>query len=242
MKLHHLDWDSDFFHKKIGRIDYDYHQENILLTLLNESLNLDYELVYLFCPQDIFIPDNILNKYSGKLVDRKVLYTKEVTENNCPSISFRDTNINIVRYDDGILCPELEQLTYLSGKYSRFRNSDYFSEDDFQKLYKTWMVKSINGEIADSVYVVKEKSEIMGMITLKHKMNRSEIGLISVSESAQGKHYGSNLISTCVKDVILKENGWLDVPTQMENKTACKFYEKQGFYIKSITNIYHFKI
>ena len=32
----------------------------------------------------------------------------------------------------------------------------------------------------------------------------------------------------------------IEVPTQYDNKQACRFYEACGFQIKSITNIYHF--
>ena len=32
----------------------------------------------------------------------------------------------------------------------------------------------------------------------------------------------------------------IEVPTQYDNKQACRFYEVCGFQVKSITNIYHF--
>jgi dTDP-4-amino-4,6-dideoxy-D-galactose acyltransferase len=32
----------------------------------------------------------------------------------------------------------------------------------------------------------------------------------------------------------------LEVPTQLDNIQACRFYEKCGFQIKEIKNIYHF--
>ena len=78
------------------------------------------------------------------------------------------------------------------------------------------------------------------MVTLKIDKEKGHIGLIAVSPDTQGKGYGKALIDSCENELLNKGYYKLEVSTQIDNKQACLFYEKCGFKIKDITNIYHF--
>ena len=67
-----LTWDTDFFHKKIGRIDCG--DQTDLPSLLLQARKEDYELIYVFCNGSNFLPPGILEAYNGSLVDRKVIF------------------------------------------------------------------------------------------------------------------------------------------------------------------------
>ena len=225
-----LDWDSNFFKKKVGRILF---EENIdMISNLEFAKKKGYDLVYVFSRYNLYCSSDILSKFGGKLIDRKVQYAKKITTTISES--------NVSEYSSLELSEPLEQLAYKSGQYSRFRVDNQFQEDDFSRLYKIWIKKSIEKEIADKVYVVKENDAIYGMATLKIGVNKGEIGLIAVSDLHQGKGYGKALIEACYNDLLKRDINIIEVPTQFANKNACIFYEKCGFSIKSITNIYHF--
>ncbi len=232
--IEYLPWDSNFFHKKIGKIFVNSGNESNLEQLIENAINEQYQLLYLFTPENIIIEYPILNKFSGKLVDKKVLYTQNIEGTNV----FIDSPIE--EYLESKLSNDLESLSYLSGSFSRFHVDKNFNNDDFYRLYKTWIIKSLKKEICDKIFVLKEIDEILGMVTLKYGDQKGEIGLIAVAESAQGKNIGKNLINVCIKDLISKNIFKIEVPTQFENLAACRFYEKCNFEIKNITNIYHF--
>jgi ribosomal protein S18 acetylase RimI-like enzyme len=77
------------------------------------------------------------------------------------------------------------------------------------------------------------------MVTLKYKENYSEIGLLAVNEHERKKGIGRDLMNKCFEESIENSLYQINVTTQIDNKIACKFYEKCGFTTDTITNIYH---
>jgi len=233
MKIEYCIWDSGFFNKKIGKIEYEKSLEGDLIRLLQTAKEDGYQLIYVFGDEETFVPDAVLNQFNGRLVDRKCLYSKTINTGD----SFES---NAIEYELTELTHDLESLALLSGTHSRFRLDKGFDNADFERLYAIWINRSLKKEIADKIFVVAESDIVMGMITLKINEDVGHIGLCAVSEAAQGKGYGGNLIKACVNELVSKKVYQLEVPTQMDNRSACRFYEKCGFSIKSITNTYHF--
>jgi len=228
--INYLSWDSFFFGKKIGKIICNNSFE--LPNILDKAKNENYELIYFFCNNEFYIEDGIIMQYNGKLVDKKILYHKWITE--LLPLSER------IECYNGKLTKEFEELAYISGQFSRFKLDKNFNEDDFFRMYKIWIENSINKKIADYVFIVKDDERIKGMVTLKISERIGHIGLIAVSSAAQRKGYGKMLIKTCENKLFVKDIFQLEVATQKNNVHACNFYEKYGFKIKEITSIYHF--
>jgi ribosomal protein S18 acetylase RimI-like enzyme len=227
-----LTWDSDFFNKKIGRIEFKNDYLN-LVENLEKAFKQQYDLVYVFGHKNTDIPNWILSKFNGKLVDKKILFAAQIedlqTKNTVEINEFQEKNGNL-----------LYELAYLSGKYSRFRLDENLEIENFKRLYREWIDKSVSRQIAKKVFVYEENKQIKGMITLEIKEKVANIGLIAVDETLQGKGIGMSLIDACVRYCKSENIITLDVPTQLDNAQACKFYEKCGFTEKSIQNIYHF--
>jgi len=229
--IEHLEWDSVFFEKKIGRIL----AENTcnLENILDEAKNTGYQLIYAFGNRNFFVDVGILKQFNGHLADRKVVYEKKIEHavNETPFVS---------EYNSIELTAELEELAYISGEYSRFKTDKNLQDKDFYRMYKIWIENSVKHLIADNVFVVTEDNNVKGMVTLKIDNEKGKIGLIAVSPDTQGKGYGKKLISACENKLLNKGIYKIEVPTQADNKQACSFYEKCGFQISEIINIYHF--
>lgn len=233
MILEYLSWDSSFFNKKIGRIQLIDAEQQQLISLLAKAREENYQLVYVFSPEQLLISNELLSKMNGMLVDRKIVYRQ----------SFEQCSTNheeVEEYTSNELAAELLELAYASGVYSRFYLDSGFSTDDFKRLYQTWITKSLSKELADRIFVIKKNGIIEAMITLKMQDKTAEIGLLAVSENARGNKYGTKLIDTCKCTLANKGIHILDVPTQLHNNAACSFYENCGFEKLSVTNIYHF--
>jgi dTDP-4-amino-4,6-dideoxy-D-galactose acyltransferase len=230
-KIKYLIWDSDFFKKKIGQISVG--NSDNLVSILQKIKEVNYQLIYVSGNKDFFINDDILKQFNGKLVGKKVLFEKNL-ESKKEQTSF------VTEYTSDELIFDLEQLAYISGKYSRFKLDKNFLKEDFCRMYRTWIENSVKHKIADKVFVTKEKDSIKGMVTLKIDDEKGYIGLIAVSTSMQGKGYGKALISACENELLHRGVFKLEIPTHADNIQACKFYEKCGFELKQISNIYHF--
>ena len=233
MNINYLKWDSEFFKIKIGIIYFDPPNINNLAISLNNARQNGFQLIYLFAPEEVFLDKFILNIFNGKLIDRKVDF-KLIFQNAKNNI----TNIEEYLCED--LTEDLEKLAYQSGSFSRFNIDEYFSSDDFHRLYYNWILKSVRKELANKIFIIKEFDKTVGMVTIKRDYSIGEIGLIAVSDSSRGKGYGEQLIESCKISLIEENINILKVKTQIANLKACKFYEKCGFEKTLVTNIYHF--
>ncbi|WP_435356925.1 GNAT family N-acetyltransferase [Emticicia sp. SJ17W-69] len=228
-----LIWDSQFFGKKIGKIAVFEKNEGFLEASLARAYTEKYELIYVFTEKNIEVSDEILQKFHGKLVDRKVTYTAKIAQ-----LQTKNRN-HIEEFLQEKASQELYDLAYLSGSHSRFKLDNGFGIENFKRLYREWVNKSVSHAIARKVFVYSNK-KIGGMVTLNVKEETATIGLIAVDETLQGQGIGASLIDACVEFCKNEKIQTLDVPTQMDNLQACRFYEKYGFEIKEINNIYHF--
>ncbi|MCX6266778.1 MAG: GNAT family N-acetyltransferase [Bacteroidetes bacterium] len=229
VKFTHLDWDTSFFKRKIGRIDLFTSDESKLIDILEIKINENYDLFYLYTGSRLLSVDT-QEKYNAKLVDRKVLYSKHIQS--------QSDETDIEEYSDTQISQNLIGLAYQSGTYSRFKDNK-FMPGDFERLYKTWLENSIQGIIADKVFVSWNHGDIYAFVTVKIHNETGVIGLISVSPELQGKGIGLKLIRKV--ECFLHEKGikTLLVATQAENDIACRFYQKAQFLIKEENNIYH---
>jgi dTDP-4-amino-4,6-dideoxy-D-galactose acyltransferase len=219
-----LDWDSNFFNLKIGKLTTD---ENHLNGVADSILN-QYDLVYIFSEQEL----NDLNA-RVHLVDVKVNFSK--------------TNLG---FNEGIIISEynntkhsynkLLELAILSGVHSRFKKDHRFNIGAYEKLYKMWIDKSIDKSIAQHVLVDVLDGELAGFVTLQFSTDGiGIIGLIAVDPLYQGKKIASRLIQSCENLCISNNINKLEVSTQLDNNPAMQLYKNAKFNIKTKQFIYH---
>lgn len=215
--VEYLDWDSKFFKKKIGKI------------VLNDNVEfdrLDYDLIY------VFSDDGNL-KYN--LVDKKTYFIiDDLKETSC--------NEDIIDFfsEDSNSLEEIRLLAIQSGIHSRFRVDKKFDNKDYQKLYQTWIDKSISKELAIEVLVKKINSKIVGFTTINKKTNElADIGLVAVDENFRGRGIGKELIKKTISYAKSLGFSRLQVVTQLDNISATSLYKNTGFKINKIEYIYH---
>jgi dTDP-4-amino-4,6-dideoxy-D-galactose acyltransferase len=218
-----LNWDSDFFQLNIGEIDLKF------INVIPKSL--DFDLIYLKNSKDVHfeISDFYLNHEENRVIFSKTIENQEIIE------------LTVKDYDEfPIENKKLYSIAFESGKYSRFNLDTNFSNLDFEKLYSVWVDKSITKEIADKLFYLDFKGEVIGFITLKRDNSDGIIGLFAIDQRYQGNGLGSNLLKAvelyCMQNEIKK----ICIPTQKENIPACTFYSKLGYLIIEEINIKHF--
>ena len=241
-KYKQLNWDSDFFGFKVGRI----HQVVVDIASLNETLHSieaeserSFQLLYLSNPTEIADLSSISANFKLKFVDRKITYSKELTKVVEP------TNLQINSYQKVFPEPQLMQLAIQSGIYSRFNIDENIKQQQFEALYEQWMMNSVLRKMAKEVltYHTKELSmlpTIAGMVTIKEiNEQHSEIGIIAVEKGFRGQGIGKQLM-TASENWSFK-NGYqnLQVVTQGANLPACKLYESCGYQIIKVEYCYH---
>lgn len=219
-------WDTENFGIKVGNLSFEGEITAEKLCKIREIAQKDdYDLLYIKggkIPAG-FLDNNLL------LADQKVVYSKCIMEQSeaCDAVS-------VLHHP---LSEDLLSLAYESGKYSRYRLDSQLPLHIFPTLYRLWMSRSLSGEIADNVLAIQDGKKNIAMLTYKYSDGVYDIGLVAVSPDYAGKGVGSKLMKSFF--AMLEPGSEVNVATQKQNSVACHYYEKNGFTVKSITNIYH---
>ncbi len=228
MEIRKLEWDSEFFGLQIGRVDLQTKEEVAELLARREELQLQFDLLYIFDPNDVgFAADE------ANLVDEKILYSKTCE----PRTQYPDVSY----YHDVVPTEDLYHLALVSGEYSRFKTDKQMPEGSYERLYTRWVENGCPREGTNKQILLFYDAQHIakGMITIDHDGALGHIGLSAVDTDAQRQGIGTKIMSTL--DGYLYGQGVkrLEVSTQKTNAFACKWYEKNGFTIQSRTKIYH---
>lgn len=223
------EWDTRHFGIKIGNLLPDEPFETAkLIDEIALSKRQGYDLLYLKGRElpEAMLGENVL------LADIKVVY--EHKRLDVFPIGVNTHVASILHHD---MDDELLELALESGRYSRFNTDHHFPPQVFRSLYATWMKKSLNGELASDVLVYMSDKHPMGFITWKIQGKKATIGLVAVRRDSARTGIGSILMLEMMRRC--RQTDSVEVATQEHNHAACRFYEKNGFTIKSKTKIYH---
>jgi dTDP-4-amino-4,6-dideoxy-D-galactose acyltransferase len=228
--IEYLAWDSQFFNLKIGRFETSSLRKSDIQKILEQKINQQYNLIYLFAEKLEKKAENEFVKNKIFPIDKRVSFSKLV--------SFRNALSGQIKLYNGPNTGSLLELAILSGHKSRFKKDPRLSHR-FEDLYEQWIKKSITGEMADAVFVAKSDSLIEGFITIKKDEDQGKIGLIAVSPVSQGKGLGTRLMQAADFWCFQNRLKTCSVITQLDNKNACLLYKKNGYKMERIEFVYH---
>lgn len=232
----HLTWDSDFLGFKVAAVYAD--KINSDVDIILQNLNYEnYRLVYFISENEVVFSNNASSLYKIKPIDVKLTYKAFVDDiiesNDCNNL------VNVVNYSLMPANNDLIELAFQSGIYSRFKRDNDFAPNCYFSLYRIWLEKSLNRNIADEVFAYTENSKILGFITIVKCKDYGKIGLIAVAQEARGKNIGRKLILSGAKYLSDSKINTFYVATQNENHSACNFYRKIGFNLDKKEYYYH---
>ena len=225
MTVKPLEWDSDFFNKRIGEVFIDEESQS------NGKFS-SFDIIYVKSDSDI--PFKIKG-FVNTLVEQKLTFSKNKlnskTKNDSSIDSFYNVDVDI---------QQLYDLALESGKYSRYKLDDNFNEGEFESLYKKWVDNSINKNFADEILVYSENDDVYGFITCKINNKIARVGLLGISPLKQGKGIGTKLLKSLEANLFKQGVEQINIPTQLKNEQACNFYTKLGYSIEDSVFIKHY--
>lgn len=137
--------------------------------------------------------------------------------------------------------PELESLALQSGAFSRFAVDPQVPREVFERLYLTWLRKSLSGEMARDVVVALRDGRAAGFVTVGESDGAADIGLIAVDAAARGAGLGGALVRAAL--AWAREEGFATarVVTQGANLAACALYRRAGYDVEAVREVFHFR-
>lgn len=228
MSVEKLVWDSVFFNLRIGRADIVSKENRMVLVSQKEALKEDFDLVYVFSSHGLGFP--VAN---AKLMDEKVVYS-------LLDMSHSKPNQNVTLWDCGKgTTDDLLHLALVSGQYSRFKLDESLPAGSYERLYSRWIEQSVNGILATEVFCYMVDEIPRGLVTLDIKKGIGVIGLVAINEDFQHRGIGTAMMQHVIHYAWMKQCSQLSVATQLDNIPACRLYEKSGFLVESITDVWH---
>jgi|JI10StandDraft_1071094.scaffolds.fasta_scaffold19520_9 dTDP-4-amino-4,6-dideoxy-D-galactose acyltransferase len=228
IQIQRLDWDTKFFGYTTGKLVL----TNNSFFNSNEIDIDDYELVYIFSEQALEESDCM--QLGATLLDVKVELIKPVKNNVIPLENVNHLSIKIMRN----LSNDLLHLVLESGKYSRFKLDKHFVNNEFEKLYKVWIEKALNG-MHEQVLGAYIDNILVGFVSIKNQVNDTVIDLIAVHQNWQGRHIGKKILEVVNSYAIQNNCAHVKVVTQENNLQAMHFYQHNDFEIHKKNYIYH---
>lgn len=179
----------------------------------------DFQLIYIFSQSPIlFESQDIVH------VDTKLTFQKELKQIHGET--------EVQKWEEELV-PELVDLAFLSGSFSRFKLDNRLKNGEFESLYNIWIQKAWEGK------QILSAPELAGMVTVDSEKEMGKIGLIAVSEKHQGKGWGKKLVKAAESKALINGAQFMQIPTQEQNIPACNLYTSLGYSIIDKVYIYH---
>jgi dTDP-4-amino-4,6-dideoxy-D-galactose acyltransferase len=233
-----LEWDTDFFGFAVAKIIPHRLTAGELESILALLKKQNVCLAYWACDPSDRESQQSANSFGGFLADKKIIYGMNLR--NAPEACFRKVETSIEEYLESLPNAALEALALESGVFSRFNVDPKIPKEQFESLYKLWILNSVNKKIADAVFVARDRGKIFGMATVSTKNDCGHIGIIAVDKSMRRRHVGVDLVHTAQNWFVLQNSKTAQVVAQKDNVAACNLYEKCGFHIEKTEHFYHF--
>lgn len=206
-------WESDFFARPIWRTRC--HTDDSQF-----ADEIPYGLLQIKVPTNALNEITFLQQQGFHLVEGEIDFCLDIAKLKPSNVAYQiATEQDITALESLFSCAFLQ---------SRFR-SPYFSEQENQRFYRTWIAKAVRGEFDDVCLVWRdEQGDIVGGISLRLVENTVRVGLLAVSPNQRGQGIGRKLLESAIDWALQKNCQQFYVATQISNLSAIRLYESIG--------------
>ena len=231
-----LPWDSDFFGFPVARVmggtlDTD-GSRSVLAWCTAERVRFLYFLANDHVPSWAAAADA-----GFRLVDVRVemvldgSWPKLTRGALSPGVGLREATIR--DFDD------LLPIAASAHTDSRFFVDSAVPRDKAHDLFRTWLRRSVEGAIADVVFVVEVEGRAVSYVTATLAQGVGSIGLVGVAASARGRGVGLAMIHRALEWFAAGGAREVRVVTQARNTMAQRVYQRCGFLTGSTRMWFH---
>jgi dTDP-4-amino-4,6-dideoxy-D-galactose acyltransferase len=231
-----LDWDSKFFGRRIARLVVPCLTEKAIAAIDSWCCEHRIDCLYFLAGSSDQRTARLAQENGFRFVDARVTLDVRITKACGTGDSAPGTLVrNAVEAD----IDALKTIARRSHRDSRFYFDGNFPVQRCDELYETWIEKSCRGW-AKNVLVATNQGEIEGYISCHvPSVGSGQIGLVGVSEKAQGKGVGRELLINAIRWFWEEGVEVASVATQGRNVRAQRLYQRCGFATRSVELWFH---
>ena len=234
-----LQWDTEFFGLRIGRVVG--HRLNLQRTknILEWCEARAIDCLYFLADPNHQQTVRLAEDHGFCLVDIRVTLECKVQDRKFENIRYQSQKVK-VRPSHSKDIAFLQKIARTLYGDSRFYFDPGFSTEFCHKLYETWIKLSCEG-YADVVIVAEVKKQPVGYISCHLSSNKSigQIGLLGIASQVSGRKIGNLLVRHSLDWFAEKGVDIVRVVTQGRNIPAQRLYQRCGFLACDVQLWYH---
>ena len=234
-----LRWDSRFFGRKMARLKSRRLTSRTVQAALKACERKRVDCLYFLASANDSSSIACAQTHGFRLVDIRVTLVRDLT----PSKYFLSapragpTTYRSARPSD---IRSLKPIATTVFPYSRFTEDPRFPRGAHQKLYATWVAKSVRGDFDDWVGVAERRGRLMGFVSCRRTGRAGgAIGLIGVARAFQGQGIGRGLLNHAFHWLLAHHIRHISVATQGCAVEAQRFYQDAGFRTSQVDLWFH---
>ena len=229
-----LPWDSEFFGFPVARVRDGTMDRTASCAILKWCSDAGVRLLY-FLANDV--PSWVVATGAGfELVDIRV----EMVLDRCMPLTGRVVSPGVVlREAIQEDLPRLLPIAASAHSDSRFFVDKKVPPNRARELFQSWLRRSVEGALADVVFVAELDGRTVAYITGTLKERVGNVGLVGVGKSARGRGIGLAMVQKALEWFAYNEALEVTVVTQGRNVAAQRLYQRCGFVTQSTRLWFH---
>jgi dTDP-4-amino-4,6-dideoxy-D-galactose acyltransferase len=153
-----------------------------------------------------------------------------------------DIRITMMRAIDGqsestevlLIAPEelhkAMELVEGAFRISRFYVDAHLDRARCDEFYRTWVVNSFSGQMADAIVASRHDGSLDAFVTIRHGSDRmASLPLVAVRSDRRGIGVGRRVMHEALSWLAAQGAKTVSVTTQLNNIGAIRLYESLGF-------------
>ena len=229
-------WDSTFFGVSIAQIVARRASSEELSLAIEQARLEEIDCLYFLADANDAETVRAAEANRFALVDVRLTLDCAIARAGNGAASTGDAMIRPARPED---LPRLTAIARISHRYTRFHVDTRFDPARSDELYAEWIARSVEGKLADAVWVVQSDEAPRGYITASRGGTATSIGLIAVEPEYRGRGYGDRLLRAMMHWSASQGVDRVSVVTQGRSAPAVRFYERAGFTASTVEFWYH---
>lgn len=232
----YLDWDSEFFSRRIARITTSRLSAETLACVLRWCDVHSIECAYFFAAPDDDASVRLAEDHGFRLVDVRLTLGRSLARGAYVLPTAEATPTRPARLED---VPALRAIARVNHHDTRFYHDGNFPRSQCDALYETWIERSCAGW-ADCVRVTERAGRPVGYVSCHlAAAGAGRIGLLGVDAAVQGRGVAGSLVASALGWFASRGTERVTVTTQGRNARAQRLYQRAGFLSTSIELSYH---
>lgn len=247
--LRNLDWDTNHFGIKMAKLSpfilpdcnpADSEARSIGESMLNSLLNTSDELGVKHLTTLVHSKDSLgiqlLSSKGFELMDTTVMYELDLKNSN---YNFQSCNqIRLAKQDDlkRLETIAIDCFANRNNNINRFNSDPYLNKDKVKKLYSSWVANSIQGDMADELFVFESGNQIAGFLSIQ-KSDKSiygsandaiQIPINAVAPEFKGQGIYRKLVENAIAKTMKSGNSKFEIWTHVSNTAVHKVWQSFG--------------